>query len=329
MNPQQKKGLELIKEGITILLGEEVESVESSTVAKADVSTDYVGDLTQMTYNNLKKLANQLGIPAVGSRDELTVKIQSALNDEEVEVVEEEAEVVAEPKKSGRGRKAGSKNVKKEEPVEEAEVVEEEADEEDIEAMVKDAVSAMTDEEIADLLTSYEISVKGKNRSAMTKEVVKAVKAGVIEFNDDDETEVMEEEDSEDDTRDEVVEVADSEEIDFNNPEDMTEERIAACEKLEEEVNESIDSGDITRESLIEWLNEYHDAEVANDLSDEELVEQYLNLSKLFVNDEGETMEEGAYLVNDTPFCCGRPLNHVDNEFVCENCGETYSDEEE
>ena len=50
----------------------------------------------------------------------------------------------------------------------------------------------------------------------------------------------------------------------------------------------------------------------------------------LYIDDDGEMPEEeGAYLVNDVPYCCGRPLKLVDNTYVCEFCGGEYDAEDE
>lgn len=52
----------------------------------------------------------------------------------------------------------------------------------------------------------------------------------------------------------------------------------------------------------------------------------------LFIDDEGDEVEEGApYTLNGEPYCCGQPLqyNEEDDTFICEICGGEYESEEE
>ena len=93
MNKSIIKGLEMIKDGIELILkSEEVEvdtavtksapektaKVSKSVSAKSadEVSSEYTKEeLDGMSYNDLKKLAKELGISAVGNRKEITEKI--------------------------------------------------------------------------------------------------------------------------------------------------------------------------------------------------------------------------------------------------------------
>lgn len=282
---------------------------------------DATGTLTEeqlnsLSYNNLKKLAKEIGIPATGSRDELTAKILNAEVSAPAEEVEEAPVEEEAPKKT--------KATKKSEPVEEDDDDEEEED--PIVAKVMEAVEDMTNEEIADILADVGVTAKGK-RQALISAVIKAVRDGKIDLEDDE----SEEEDEE--VEETQTEESEDEDFDVNDPEnpDMTEERKTALEAHESETREGFESGELTRKEMIEWLNEFHGTkDTMKKKSDDEILEEYIYYSSLLINDEGEMPEEeGAYTVNGIPYCCGHELKYnEDNEtYICEVCGAEYEAE--
>lgn len=275
--------------------------------------------LNALSYNGLKKLASDMGIPAKGSRSDLTEKIlahkgEAPNPDAEDETVEEKTPAT----------KSTRKTQKKTQPVEE-ESDDDEEDEDPIVAKVNEAVADMTNEEIASLLADVGVKIKGGKRQALIDAVIKAVNDGKIDLDDEDSDEGESDEESADE----------SEEYDVNDPEnpDMTEERKAALESYKSEVESDFSEGTITRPQLVEWLNEYHGTnDKMKKKSDDELVEEYIYYSSLLINDEGEMPEEeGAYTVNGIPYCCGHELafNEDNNTYICETCGGEYEAEEE
>ena len=101
-----------------------------------------------------------------------------------------------------------------------------------------------------------------------------------------------------------------------------------AIEAFDEETRNDFAEGNIARQELVDWLNEYHDTkDKMKKKSDEELLDEYIYYSCLLINDEGEMPEEeGAYTVNGVPYCCGHALqfDEDNNTFSCEHCGEEY-----
>lgn len=272
--------------------------------------------LNSLSYNNLKKLAKEMGISATGSRDELTAKILNAEVTAPAEEEEEEAPVEETPK---------TKAVKKTEPVEE-ESEEDEEEEDPLVARVMEAVEDMTNEEIADILADVGVVAKGKRQSLISA-VIKAVRDGKIDLDDE------ESEDEEEEVEETTTEESEEEEFDVNdtkNP-DMTKERREAIEAHISETREGFENGDITRKEMIDWLNEFNDTkDTMKKKSDDEILEEYLYCSSLLINDEGEMPEEeGAYTVNGIPYCCGHELAYnEDNEtYICEVCGSEYEAE--
>lgn len=280
---------------------------KKSESASNELSED---ELNGMTYNAIKKLAKELGISAVGNRKELIKKILAADTSEvDKEEASDEIEEVTETKKS-------LSKTKVEEPVEEEpEDEEDEAEEVDpVEARILEATEDMSDDEIRELLEDVGVSSKGKRQSLITK-LVAAVDDGLIDLDD--------EEESSDSKTEEVEEPADI-------TEGMTKKRKKAYEELCDETTEAFESGEITRDDLISFINAFNGTdETFKKVTDEELMTKYLELSAMLVDDEGDVVEEGAYFINEEPYCCGHPL-HFDedsNKFVCDCCGSEYEAE--
>lgn len=338
------KGLTQIKEGIDVILSvmgdveptlekksepkkPEVKTSKKSTeVEKAkSVSSEYTAEeLDGMTYNDLKKLAKTLGITAVGNRKEITAKILSG----EVEEVVEEAEEVEKKKSSPKRKSDSAKVVKKSEPEEEEEdEIEDDTDEEEVdlvEQQVLDATEDMEDDEIREYLEDVGISPKGKRQSLIAK-LVQAVKDGKIDFDDADSDESEDEDTDTEDTEEEDTDVEDITET-------MTKKRKKAYLEFCDETRTSVEDGEINREDLIEFLNDFNGTkDKMKKVSTNDLVEQYLMISANLIDDDGNVVEEGAYTINDEPYCCGKPLKYDEdeNKFICEVCGEEYEGDDE
>ena len=291
-----------------------VESVASSTKEEVAPKTITREQLEGMTYNNIKKLAKELGVSATGNRDEITARILG-------EETAPEA-TVSEP----------TKKVTK---VEEPEVVEvDEKDNDPLYAKVVEAVADMTNEEIADTLADIGISAKGK-REALIERVVEAVRDGFLDLDDDDEEEeeapapatkkskeapvsVEEDEDEEEDLTN-----------DLDNPK-MTKARKKALIAQDNEIRKQFKNGDVTRDNLVEFLQSFYDTEEdMEDMSDDDLLDTYIDAVCRLVDDDGDLVEEGAYTLNGEYACCGRLLKYSEdtNAFICEHCGEEYEAE--
>lgn len=305
---------------------EEVEEVEVETVT-GTISKE---QLDAMTYNDLKKFAKEVGVSAVGARAQLTEKILNAGVIAPVEAVTEEEPVEEEeaPRKAitskpqVRGKKAQA-------PVEEEPVEEEDEEEEDpLVAQVMEAVEDMTTEEIADFLTDSGISAKGK-REALIAKVVKAVKEGVIELDNDDE-----DEDEETQEATEDVEEFDEEAYRYvNDPKnpDMTDERRTALKAFAKSTKADFKAGEITREDMVEFLQSFFETDdEMTQWKDSQVLDEYIDSASRVIDDEGEIVEEGAYIVNGQPYCCANPLPYDEETgmYRCARCEEEYEIEE-
>lgn len=303
--------------------------------------------LAGLSYNTLKRLAKDMGIKAVGGREDLT----KAILDQEVTVPKEEvAEVEEEPVKNKVVKKP-LKSVKKAEPDEEGDEDDEgllnseensgeEADNEedgeeevsDLEKRVQVILEDASNEEIADFLTECGIPAKGK-RQALIDTFIKGVEDGIIDLDElessDETDEEVEAEVSDDE---EQGEEADSSEEDEEVEAD-TKKRKKALKDLSDSIEAEFESGDISRQQMVEEINyRLGTKKRLNNWSDEEVVAKYIELQKVLVDDDGCLNElESPYVLRGANYCCGEPLQEIEGGYKCNVCGNEYgeSDEEE
>lgn len=318
MNAKIIEGLKAVRGGIDLILEgmtsdtcvNEVapQKAEAKTTPKAEpVATNEGATITAtftreqldgMTYNNIKKLAKDLGISAVGNREEITNRILGG----SVEAPNEE-------------------EAPKEVPVDDK-------DNDPVYAKVVESVSDMSNEEIADILVDIGVSAKGKRESLIDK-LVKAVKDGLLDFDDEDEDEETEEEaPAPQPTADDEEEDDDTNDVDNPN---MTAARKKAILAQDDEIRKQFKKKEVTRADLVEFLQSFYDTEdPMDDMTDDDLLDTYIDAVCRLVDDDGNLVEEGAYLLNGEPACCGRLLTYSKDTkmFICEHCGEEYEAEE-
>ena len=302
--PTSKIGNSATKEVTKTKKTEEKEPEASAIEAMSKETLD------AMTYNSLKKFAKDRGISATGNRDEITARLLGTpVSEDDDEDDEEEVEEVEE--------------------AEEAEEVD------PTYAQVLEATSEMSVEELADLLVSVGLSGKGKKESLIDK-LVTAVKEGLLSLDDDedssdeevvDKAEVEDEDESEDD--EEETSEEDDNTNDLTNPA-MTKARKKALKTFVTETRDEFTEEELARVDLVEFLQAFHDTDNdMDDMSDEEVLECYIDAASRLINDDGESVEEGAYELNGEAACCGRLLKYAKEtkSFICEHCGSTYEAE--
>lgn len=314
-----------------------------------DVTSD---DVDGMGYNTMKKLAAKLNVSAKGTKAQLVSRLKEALdNGGSVDEDEEEEEA---PKKSAKKSKAKpARSSKKSEPEpeeddEEDEESEDEEDDSDSEDMtmeqLKEELDEYSDEDLKGMLKEIGKSTKGK-RTALISKIYDAIKAGEISLSDDedeeedddvDEGEVESEDDednevpdgTEDDDEDEESDESDEEEEESDDEEDEdedTEARIKAMTALEKKIRKDFKKGNVTVSDMKEFLSSYDDVKVGKKTSDEKVLELYIENAKMLVDDNGDTIEEGAYEIKGVLFCCGRALDiDEDGNCKCPICGSEY-----
>ena len=310
--------------------------VEKQEVDEVDETSDETDDiytkeaLDGKKYNELKKIAKEVGVSAKGDRETLIDNILGAseqIEEDFDEDDEEETTLEDVEDEDDTDEDDGEEEDVEAEPID---------DEESLAEEIEDRVSEMETEEIADLLVEAGISAKGK-RQALINKLIKAVQDGAIAINGEGENEEEPEDDDyeDDDYEDEDVEdEGDEEDVnDLSNP-NIKPARKKALKALKSMLEKKYDDGKLKAVTMKKALKAYYDesADEIDDMDNDELFDAYLQLKMLFIDDEGDEVEEGApYTLNGEPYCCGQPLqyNEEDDTFICEICGGEYESEEE
>jgi hypothetical protein len=278
--------------------------------------------LDAMTYNSLKQYAKENGVPAVGNRDQITSAILAKVGGATAS-----APSKAEKKEEKTPAPKGGKVVpmrKKEEVKEEQEEATDSTDE--VSAQVNEAVAEMSTEEIADFLASAGVSAKGK-RQALIDRLIQAVIDGTISLTDDDD-DASEESGDEDE-----ADGAEDEDDNVNDPEnpDMTEERKEAIAEMDKDIRKQWKKKELSRDDLEEFLKDFYETDDLSEYTDADLLDMYIDAACRLIDDSGETIEDGSYMLNGQPACCGRFLDYDEAEGVykCSHCENTYEASEE
>lgn len=313
-----------------------VEKQEVDEVDEVDETSDETDDiytkeaLDGKKYNELKKIAKEVGVSAKGDRETLIDNILGAseqIEEDFDEDDEEETTLEDVEDEDDTDEDDGEEEDVEAEPID---------DEESLAEEIEDRVSEMETEEIADLLVEAGISAKGK-RQALINKLIKAVQDGAIAINGEGENEEEPEDDDyeDDDYEDEDVEdEGDEEDVnDLSNP-NIKPARKKALKALKSMLEKKYNDGKLKAVTMKKALKAYYDesADEIDDMDNDELFDAYLQLKMLFIDDEGDEVEEGApYTLNGEPYCCGQLLqyNEEDDTFICEICGGEYESEEE
>ena len=271
-------------------------------------------ELMDMPYNDMKKYAKSVGVTAMGSREKIVNDILKTYGVEAPDE-DEEDEDEAPKKKAPAGKKTPAS--KKSAPVEEEE---EDEEEDEVTAQVNEAVKDMEDSEIAELLKQAGLPSKGK-RTALIARVIKGVKDEVIDL------------DGEEDEDEDEESIYDSLN-DYENNDEIPEERAAAIKKFEAATNKKVKAKTLKRAMIKKALTAYYGDEAdLSEAGDEELVEAYIDMKCRFIDDEGDNYDgtDDAYYVNGMLACHGYICEESEDgsSLVCPVCGAEYENEAE
>ena len=278
---------------------------------------EYLESLKSLTYAQLKKEAVKLGVEAKGTKAQILNSISAYLTEDSDD--DDEQEDVAEEEDTT----TDSESVDDEQ--EDSSDDEQVEDTEEAESSTLDTVLAMieenglSDDDLREILADVDISTKG-DHEALVDKIVSAIDDGILQFDDDEED--SDGEDSDEEDSDDSVEE--------ESEDDSPSVRDSAIEKMVSEIHEQWDNGDLDEESIVEFLEQFGDVKIPKKAKPEALLKLYIDNVILLIDDEGNTIEEGAYFINDEPYCCGRKLEIDDNgEATCSVCGESYEFEDE
>ena len=291
-------------------------------------------DVDSMDYRQLKSYASEIGVKAKGTKGQLLKAVKDFLanggEDAEEEVEEKPA------KKPARGV-ASMKAKKKAE--EEGESEENDSEEEDTtivhntEKEVERAIEEqeLTDDDLRDILKDLGLSAKGGHEVLVSK-LADAVDAGELSLDDDEveeETDVAEDEAEETESEKEDVEDEEEDAEEDDEEAEITAERKQAVDDFTAETTEAFENEELSVEDMRDFIKDFGE-KIGKKASDKEVLAKYIECASMLIDDEGNIVEEGAYMLNGVPFCCGHALEISEDETSgkCSICGEEYEFEE-
>lgn len=317
------------KSKVTVLAEKKAEKkVEEKEEATEEVDVD------SMDYRQLKSYASEIGVKAKGTKGQLLKAVKDFLANGGEEVAEEAEEEVEEKSAKKPARGVASMKAKKaeeaEKEVESEEDDDSEDDSEDENTTIKEVESAikeqeLTDDDLRDILKDLGLSTKGGHEVLVSK-LADAVDAGELSLDDD------EVEDEAEETESEEEDVADEEENDAEEDDEETEitaERKQAVDDFTAETTEAFENEELSVEDMRDFIKDFGE-KISKKASDEEVLAKYIECASMLIDDEGNTVEEGAYMLNGVPFCCGHALEISEDgtSGKCSICNEEYEFEE-
>ena len=295
--------------------------VKNATTPKESPEDEEGVELTQefletVKYNDLKKLASNMGIEGKGTREQIIDRILGTVDTDEEAEVEEPAKVVD----IGKARKAKAKSVEEDEEAEE--------DLEEVKPQWVLELEAMSVEDLADLLTSVKLPAKGK-KQALVDRAIAAVNDGTIVIDEEVEEEVEEVVEEPVKKKPAKRQAKKDKEVatTVKREELITDELVAIAEILLQE-GEDFDSFDVELDQeTLDVVNKFSGTElVLDDLTEEDVkivTEVSVCVMLLMTDSEGDLQdfEEAYQLPTEQWFCCGHELEDTDAGMLCNVCG--------
>ena len=266
-------------------------------------------DVDSMDYRQLKAYASEIGVKAKGTKGQLLKAVKDFLANGGEEATEEAEEA--------------EKEVESEEEDDDSE--EENTTIKEVERAIEE--QELTDDDLRDILKDLGLSTKGGHEVLVSK-LADAVDAGELSLDDDEvEDEAEETESEEEDVTDDENAEEDAEES--NEETEITTERKQAIDDFTAETTEAFENEEISVEDMRDFIKDFGE-KISKKASDEEVLAKYIECASMLIDDEGNTVEEGAYMLNGVPFCCGHALEISEDETSgkCSICGEEYEFEE-
>ena len=264
-------------------------------------------DIDSMDYRQLKAYASEIGVKAKGTKGQLLKAVKDFLANGGEEAEEEATEEVEEESEEDDSEEENTTTIKEvERAIEEQE---------------------LTDDDLRDILKDLGLSTKGGHEVLVSK-LADAVDAGELSLDDDEvEDEAEETESEEEDVTDDENAEEDAEES--NEETEITTERKQAIDDFTAETTEAFENEEISVEDMRDFIKDFGE-KISKKASDEEVLAKYIECASMLIDDEGNTVEEGAYMLNGVPFCCGHALEISEDETSgkCSICGEEYEFEE-
>lgn len=313
--------------------------VQEETPIEKPVETTIGGktldEISRMGYNDFKKFAATLGVKCTGTRDAIMERIMSLVADtatedtstdtEEApfEVTEETITETAEEETTGEEISDNEESI-------------------DYNAMAEEILNS-GEYDVDDIISELaEVGIKATKKNVSAK-LALAFEKGLIELDDcsDDNSDEETAEEETTESADTITPTAYFKQYDlgeYNNPDDMTEERKSAVITEMKNIISDYYSGKLTADDMTDFisdstteeeqdkLNEY----LSDDDDETELLACYMEIKKHFIDNDGNKNEPNeAYELGEHDMCCGHALkyNKKSKTYICEICGEEYEAE--
>lgn len=173
----------------------------------------------------------------------------------------------------------------------------------------KYGLNDLSTDELKEILEAADLSTKGKKESLVAR-IVETIVDGEIE-----------------------LEVEGEDEIQDGEEEERDPEVVKAEEKVEKQIRKRITDGKLKQSEIKAFLKDYYDGDAkcsdCSKCSKNEQIDCYINIQKALVDDDAavHTMEE-PYVRDGENYCCGKPLEELDNKnLYCEVCGTEFEQE--
>lgn len=281
-----------------------------------------VEELNGMKYNEFKKLASSLGVDCKGTREEIMARVVATgvVSDADAPAKADKKPAVG-GAKSGKPASVGKLNAKKAEtPANDRDEFDDKADAVIAETPVEDIISALSD-----------VGVKATKLNYKTQ-LAKALREGKLTLEDEEGGEEAGADEGEEISSDMWFEDFDLSGV--NNPDNTSEARGLACSDKQAAIITAINEGKLSGDDIIEFLKNNAVQEeldlLGDDYSDTDLAKLYMEVSKHFIDEEGNEHEPGeAYMIGESAFCCGQELSYDEatNKFLCSHCAGEYDAE--
>lgn len=277
-------------------------------------------ELEAKTYNEVKAIAKEVGVKAVGSKKVIIDNIMATMSVEPIEDTTTDSETTSNEtvEETSETPVDAIETDEDEVDIQEVDTEEDEDEEVDIEGEktlydeVVENLEGYSDEELADILSDIGISPKGK-RQALLAKIVQAIEEGKLEWGEEESEEPQE-------TAKEEPKTEELETEEFVG----TEARRVACEKEIDRIEEDLEKGNISHKEIIMYLKSFYNGKYTSQGVDSD-IDEYIAIQCDLIDDEGNKHDlADPYYVGDDVFCCGQKLKDVDDDLFCEICGTTY-----
>lgn len=283
---------------------EDADEEDDEEITEADEEVTLAEELEEWTLEELADACKENGLSAKGKKQSLIDRLVKAIEDGEIE----EEDVF--------GEYEDEDDSEDDQEVIDADYEDADDEEDEEDWYSREELEEMSDEELEEIAEEEEVEIPTKKVKKGKKKVSVLDREALIEAI----LELGEEELDEDED--------DSEEDEEDDDFEPTEERLEAEATIEEDIRKEYKAKKLKDAKIKSFLTKYNEGNPDFDpkkLKKDEALEEYINIQKSLVDDDGEVFDLGdVYIRDNMDFCCGKPLSEKGDSFYCAVCGAEY-----